>query len=153
MKLFVYGSLLRGFHNNKLLENSKFISNAETIDKYYMVGRLNVELDPFEEGRVPYPPRKLLFPYVFCEYLRKDIIANTIKGEVYEISEQTLSELDIHEGHPYIYRRYTIPVKLVGNLELEANVYMLESTSIKFEIINNPQLLININGDWSTATI
>ncbi len=152
MLLFVYGSLRQGFHNNKLLKNSKFIGNAETVDRYYMVGRLNFELDPFEEGRIPYPPRKLLFPYVFCENLREDIIANTIKGEVYEVSEKTLSELDIHEGHPCVYMRSTIGVILSGDIELEANVYLLENTSIKFEIINNPQLLVNVNGDWSNAT-
>ena len=151
MLLFVYGSLRKGFHNNNLLKDSKFISKGETFEKYYMVGRLNHELDPFEDGRFPYPPRKFLFPYVFCDRLRQDFKANKIQGELYEVSESLLEELDKHEGHPTIYKRTSVFACLPNGVNVESYMYLLESASIQLEIINNPQLLVQVNGDWSNA--
>jgi gamma-glutamylcyclotransferase (GGCT)/AIG2-like uncharacterized protein YtfP len=152
MLLFVYGSLRNGFHNNNLLKDSKCISKAETVEKYYMVGRLNHELDPFEDGRFPYPPRKFLYPYAFCDKLRQDLKANNIQGELYEVSETRLEELDKHEGHPTVYKRISVLVCLQNEVQVESSMYLLESASIKLEIINNPQLLVQVNGDWSNAT-
>ncbi|ENN95562.1 AIG2 family protein [Methanocaldococcus villosus KIN24-T80] len=34
--IFVYGTLRRGFWNNKLLKNSKFIGKGRTKEKYAM---------------------------------------------------------------------------------------------------------------------
>ena len=35
--LFVYGTLMKGHHNNIFLSDSKFVGKCETVDKYQML--------------------------------------------------------------------------------------------------------------------
>jgi gamma-glutamylaminecyclotransferase len=146
--LFVYGSLRKGFHNHALLNSAKFIGDAITVDNYYMVGRLNHELDPFEDGRTfDYPRRQLLHPYIFTDNIRDDMISTKIIGEVYSIPNHIIKELDLHEGHPTIYRRSIIEVYM-NNKKMYANVYLLMDSIIKSDIQSNKYLYIPIEGDW-----
>lgn len=81
MKVFVYGSLLRGECNNRRLVagDAKFVCAARTKPKYKMLSL----------GAFP------------------GIVAgdNHILGEVFEVDEQTLASLDSLEGHPRFYKR------------------------------------------------
>ena len=71
MKLFVYGTLKKGYHNNYLLKNSEYMGKAITTGKMYNVGK---------------------FPAVTSG---KDII----KGELYKIDQFTLNNIDYLEGY------------------------------------------------------
>lgn len=46
-----------------------------------------------------------------------------IHGEVYEVDEETLWDLDALEGHPFWYRREKVPVVLEDGREVEAWIY------------------------------
>lgn len=79
--VFVYGSLKKGFHNNKLLEDSTFLGAAITEDMY----------DMFSYGS---------FPAVV-----EDGTSYKIKGEVYYVSDETLKDLDMLEDNGRFYMR------------------------------------------------
>lgn len=82
-KVFVYGSLMSGLLNSKLLSASKLLGEFTTPPKYKM----------FDLG---------LFP---CVVRGGD---TAIKGEIYEVDGYTLDRLDALEGHPDFYRRQAI---------------------------------------------
>ena len=89
--LFVYGTLKRGVHNHYLLDEVEFICEATTKQKYPMVNT--------EE----------YFPSLI------DDVGNgyNVEGEVYKISKQILSVLEILEGYPDHYYHRNIQVLLV----------------------------------------
>lgn len=111
--VFVYGTLKKGFSNDKFLESSEFIGKAYTKNKFPMY--------IYKNG--PYP-----FPYMLNMISRsaelakgdKNIFtakqlnvmseANNVKGEVYKISDETLAKLDWLEGCPDFYFRREIKV-------------------------------------------
>ena len=86
--VFVYGTLRKGYWNHRLLENSKFLGEARTKEKYSL----------YADG----------IPYVV------KIPRTHIKGEVYEVDEETLRRLDQLEEHPDVYYREEIEVLLNG---------------------------------------
>lgn len=88
VKIFVYGTLKRGYGNNRLLKNSKYLGS-------YRVEGLQLWAHPQNKGwgiphAIPGPGR--------------------ITGELYEIDYETLMRLDRLEGHPYFYKRQLIKV-------------------------------------------
>ncbi len=99
--LFVYGTLKRGFWNNALLKRAKFIGEGVTRERFklYTVG----------------------FPYAV-----PDSGGLPVKGEVYEVDQKTLSELDNLEGYPVHYKRKPVKVKLNSGREVEALMYYRE---------------------------
>ncbi len=156
MILFAYGSLMKHFHNHHLLSDATFLGNVHTVDKYYMCGRLNIEFDEFEDGRqFTYPARKLLFPYIYqtSESHTYYTIQTHIYGELYEIENNIIYNLDIHEGHPTIYKRTKIPIQFNTSI-IDADAYILENNEILSEITSNKNLFIPIlNGNWKTAKL
>lgn len=107
-KVFVYGTLRKGFHNNYLLSTSKMIGNAETIDKYTLVA-----------AGIP--------------FVNSTKETSTIKGEVYEVSDNVLATLDRLEGYNENsnnnwYERKLINVSIDGNLD-EAFIYFNDNES------------------------
>lgn len=84
-KVFVYGSLKRGYWNNSLLSTAKFIGEAFTIDGSYTM---------YDGG----------FPYVV---LGGD---DDVSGEVWEVDDDTLRNLDRLEGVPDHYVRHETEV-------------------------------------------
>ncbi|WP_456419752.1 gamma-glutamylcyclotransferase family protein [Thermovibrio sp.] len=96
--VFVYGTLKRGFWNNALLKRARFIGKGITLEKFklYTVG----------------------FPYAV-----PDEEGLPLKGEVYEVDEKTLLELDNLEGYPIHYKRKRVKVKLNTRKEVEALMY------------------------------
>lgn len=85
--VFVYGTLMAGYHNHYYLETSKWVDYAKTVKDYSL----------FESG----------IPFVY-----EDLNITTITGEVYEVSKSVMYYLDMLEGHPDAYKRKQIDVKL-----------------------------------------
>lgn len=96
--VFVYDMLRRECGNNFLLEDSRFIGEAVTAEPYAMY--------------------VTLIPYVV-----RDQAVGRIVGEVYEVDDTTLHDLDRVEGHPYWYSRSMAPVILQGGERVNAWVY------------------------------
>lgn len=78
-KVFVYGTLKKGYGNHRLLEKSKFLGTAYTHSEFSL----------YNGG----------FPYA------TDGGKNEIKGELYEVDDNTLQNLDWLEGYPSHYNR------------------------------------------------
>ena len=85
-KVFVYGSLMRGFHNHGYLEDAKFVKATVTKEKYRMVS-MN-QFPALIKGQKDYE----------------------IYGEVYEIDDYTLEDLDHLEGNGSFYKREKVRV-------------------------------------------
>jgi len=100
MKIMVYGTLKRGYWNNRLLDGAEFVGEALTVKNYIMTGNGIPFIHP-NKGGLP------------------------VKGEVYEINpDKHLSSLDRLEGHPHTYTRTTIDVQLLAcGTKLKADIY------------------------------
>jgi gamma-glutamylcyclotransferase (GGCT)/AIG2-like uncharacterized protein YtfP len=83
-RLFVYGTLMRGGSNSRLLARSAFVGPARTGGGFRL----------FSLGAFPAMARA------------KD--GDAVVGEVYEIDAPTLADCDRLEGHPRFYRREPI---------------------------------------------
>ena len=98
LRVFVYGTLRKGFEGHSLLSASRFRGRAKTKEKYALyMGE---------------------FPSVF-----KQEKISLIFGEVYEINKKTLKLLDDFEGHPDYYTRELIDVILEDGSSLQAWIY------------------------------
>lgn len=84
MKVFVYGTLKRGFGNNLLLSDAKYLGE-DSLEGY----------DMLDLGWYPAIKRG----------------TGTVHGEVYEISPHILKRLDSLEGTPSYYARTTAITK------------------------------------------
>jgi gamma-glutamylaminecyclotransferase len=94
--IFVYGTLLRGESNHRLLRRATFIREATSQPSFDLV----------DLGAFP------------------AMIAGgqtAVCGEIYEVDEATLTRLDHLEGHPSFYVRTTIMLEH----GLEAETYLL----------------------------
>jgi len=96
MRLFVYGTLKRGFSNHNILKNSLFIEE-DSINGFQM----------HDMGNFPGITKK-----------RNSVVY----GEVYEIDEITLMDCDCLEGYPLFYDRKKVKTRK-GNT---ATVYFLK---------------------------
>lgn len=92
MKLFVYGTLKRGYGNNRLLQNATFIGEAITNKPYLLFNCGFPKAVPSEEG----------LPII---------------GEVFEVDEAQLARCDSLEGHPDWYVRREINANINGREE------------------------------------
>lgn len=119
-RIFVYGTLKKGFSNDKFLEKSEFIGNCVTKDKYLMY--------IYKNG--PYP-----FPYMLDSTSDNNEYAVKIKGEAYIISDETLAKLDWLEGTPDFYFKKEIEV-LINNKIITAFCYFFTKQTIPFDQIN-----------------
>ena len=87
-KVFVYGTLKRGYGNNRLLKDAVFLGKASTVDKWAMTGA----------GRS--------FPYMYTEHKEGEYVI----GEVYLVDDSELASLDSLEGYPYHYTKQEIDI-------------------------------------------
>lgn len=85
-KLFVYGTLKKGYSRNSVLEESKFIGEYITKPNFTMV----------DLG---------FFPGLI------EVGDTSITGELYEVSDEILEYCDRIEGHPTFYFRKKILLK------------------------------------------
>ena len=104
-KVFVYGTLKQGEPNQHWLTNeghglARFISQATTTVKYPLVIASNYNI-PF--------------------LLDKPGTGQIVKGEIYEVDNKMLQNLDILEDHPKWYIRETRAFKL--NIHSESQVH------------------------------
>ena len=99
-KVFVYGTLKMGLSNQRLLLTSDYLGDATTVDKWAMIGA------------------DMAFPYV----LEKEIQGHNITGEVYEVTDTTLANLDRLEGSPTHYHKVTVKVTMHDEV-IECGMY------------------------------
>ena len=86
MLLFVYGSLRRGFPNHYMLEDSVYIGDFITTDKYIMIGTISKA-----------------FPYIIKDCVVDGTMPTQIVGELYDVyGSNTINMIDKLEGHPHI---------------------------------------------------
>ena len=89
-RVFVYGSLKRGFHNNRLLEESRFLGERITSNEtwtMYSLGAFPGVIKSFHAG-----------------------VCASISGDLYEVSDQTLTRLDMLESNGSFYKRELVPL-------------------------------------------
>ena len=91
-KVFVYGSLLSGMGNHRLLENSKKLGVTRSPKGFKMV-----DLGPF--------------PGV----VQSEDESKSVYGEVYEVNDETFQRLDRLEG----YNRFSPKSGLYDRMEIE----------------------------------
>lgn len=83
MKVFVYGSLLSGLDNHRLLVGQRFIGEASTRPAFTLASL--GEFPGMAAGG-----------------------SQAVAGEVYQVTPECLAALDRLEGHPRFYRRSII---------------------------------------------
>ena len=99
----VYGTLRKGFHNNYLMGNSRFIDTAKSDFWGTM----------YSNGGFP--------------ILSLDEPGSKIVAEIYEIeNEEVFSDLDSLEGYPYWYNRTIKPFNINGEV-IHAWIYHQEN--------------------------
>lgn len=103
MRLLVYGTLKKGFGNNCYLQDSKLIETG-----FFEVENCSLRAD-----------KDSPFPFL----LRKDSTYK-FQGEIYEVSEDVLSEIDYLEGHPSFYKRIFVK-------PYNAYTYIIEDSEIE----------------------
>lgn len=114
MKLMVYGTLKRGWGNNRLLEGAKFLGDAYSCKKYVLVnGGFPIAYTKEKEG----------FPLL------------PIKGEIWEVEGHHVERCDRLEGHPDWYRRNTIQAVVNGG-EVETFIYEMNETPSRYSLCN-----------------
>lgn len=89
-RFFCYGTLKQGFSSHDLLtrHDAKFLGEARTNSNYHM----------HNLG---------WFPGVIFN----DEVEGGVVGELYEINDKCLKDLDIYEGHPTLFRRQKIELE------------------------------------------
>jgi gamma-glutamylcyclotransferase (GGCT)/AIG2-like uncharacterized protein YtfP len=97
--VFVYGTLLKGERNHRVLAGAEHLGPARTVARFKMFD-LGSYAGIITGGRT------------------------AITGELYRVDAATLAKLDRLEGHPEIYRR--TPIDLEGGGTAEA--YVLRTT-------------------------
>lgn len=106
MNLFVYGTLQRGYGNNRRLGGATFLGKAVTQKPYVLF-----------DGGFPYAvPISDKFPLL------------PVIGEVYEVEQHHIDSCDRLEGHPSWYQRKTIQA-LVNNKLIDTYIYEMPSLS------------------------
>ena len=100
MKVFVYGSLMKGCGNDHLLKGSTLLAaEAITLPIFTML-HLGGFPGIVEDGHTQ------------------------VIGELYEVDDDTLTRLDRLEGHPDFYKRKPIAVRSVAGPD-DAEAYFL----------------------------
>lgn len=125
--VFVYGTLKRGYWNNQLLEDQKYLGEAVTIDSFAMFDGGFPVLVPNSRG------------------IHSDYKAS-IRGELYEVDDYGLSMCDQLEGHPEFYERYKLPIELLTSTAPPkrevAWVYIGKSACEGREVLVEPKLVL-----------
>lgn len=98
-KLFVYGTLKKGFGNHHYLADARFLCTARTVEKYAM----------YVNG----------IPFV----VRTPKVSQII-GELYEIDDETMDRIDRLEGHPKFYCREKTTIETEDGQKTEAWIYI-----------------------------
>ncbi|PCI45814.1 MAG: hypothetical protein COB41_00045 [Proteobacteria bacterium] len=97
--VLAYGTLKQGYGLHSILKYSDYLGEGVTSEKYTLL-------------KGPH------FPFLVK---REGMGA---KGELYEVTDDVLMDLDIAEGHPTFYRREFIDVKDENQQDLRVYAYI-----------------------------
>jgi gamma-glutamylaminecyclotransferase len=112
-RVFVYGTLKRGFCNHDaLLAGAEFLGAAMTVARH-----------GFYLGTDEHAPEADEIPYLY-RLAKTTNEATLVHGEVWAVSPLTLRQLDRLEGHPNWYRRESIRVQLHSEDSMEVQAYL-----------------------------
>lgn len=103
--VFVYGTLMSGLSNNRLLRRSELIDTATTEDELVLVA-----------SSLPFLLEKKGKSYV--------------SGEIYRVTEDALYNIDQLEGHPDWYERKMIEVVTELGDKMKAWAYFMPESKI-----------------------
>jgi len=143
--VFVYGTLMEGYSNNRLLQNgnARLISTAITQTSFVMLAS-GLHGIPFvadvKEDEVGHPSQDWLSN------------ASQIHGEVWQCDDDTLRTLDRLEGHPNWYKRERVKVDFISNQNLkpfEVWIYLMPMTTSEFQRVDNYPIIVR-NGNFRT---
>ena len=115
-RVFVYGTLKRTFHNSHILNHSEFIQQSSTIDSFTLFTDLYT---------IPYAQHK-----------SKKLPSQPLQGELYNVTPETLHQLDILEGVPE--NRYIRKEIKLHQEDQKAFIYLLPTDII---IPNSPSIV------------
>jgi gamma-glutamylcyclotransferase (GGCT)/AIG2-like uncharacterized protein YtfP len=104
--VFTYGTLKRGHPNNHYLNGQKFVQEAITAPGYLL----------YDNGWYP------------CMVEAEN--GHEVKGEIWEVTAETMKRLDQLEGVPTLYQRRTIKIPDFPN-EVIGYIYQREITRFK----------------------
>lgn len=116
-RVFVYGTLLRGEANHYILTQSRFLCEAKTEPMFSLISL----------GGFP----------AMCSGGCTSVV-----GEVFEVNEEILEDLDDLEGHPDWYTR--TPIRLSGGILAET--YLMEPKRLE-------GLPLIHSGNWRRKTM
>ena len=123
-KVFVYGTLRKGFGNHELLGSSTLLGKAITESKYTMLHLGG-------------------FPGVVKGG------DTSITGEIYECDDQCVKRLDFLESHPEFYTRQMILVLPVNSGDdQEASWEEVQTYLLPEKWLDSKQKVI-VSGDWA----
>jgi len=104
--LFVYGTMKRGLRNHARLAKARFLGEAITRGDCYLMWTKQV------------PGTTKLAPVLTPDGTFR------IRGELYEVDGDILSNIDLCEGHPVVYERFQVDVDLVAPFQgVNRNLY------------------------------
>lgn len=90
----VYGTLKRGYGNNRLLTDAEYLGTAKLADGYYLLG---------SGGSIP---------YLSSGHSKRPKNIN-VEVELFAVTTDQLGPVDRLEGHPNFYRRVVVDVKSI----------------------------------------
>ena len=134
--VFVYGTLMSGYGNNRRIEDAEFVGRAETIEPYVMLAQGIPYV--FEVGHCMVDDMKSPPRY-------KD--GRPIKGEVWKLNTDQLASCDQLEGHPIWYRRKQIKVRVHG-CHRWAWIYFMQLDQNERFNCTNKMITQNEDGLW-----
>lgn len=105
IRVFVYGTLRRNERNHHYIETARFIGKASSLRRYSVITRT---AEGYEEG----------YPVAI-----EDHTGEVLHGEIYEIDENTLAQLDILEDYPREYDRKTENFRMQDSKAVQALIY------------------------------
>lgn len=132
MKVFVYGTLRKELGNHYLLQDSVYLGTGSTLDHFVMLES--------SIGRS--------IPYVVKLNETNKVLSTIVEGEVYEVDDLTLANLDRLEGHPGWYKREYIDVVLDDEI-VKAMIYLMPWSEFEHRNV----LYVNASGDFFQAPI
>ncbi len=112
LRVFVYGTLKRGFFNSHLLSrSSNFLGEGFSREKFLL----------FIGGRYAIP---YILPREQSRFNVKEYPGYRIQGEVWSVSKETLKDLDDLEGVPAHYTRESVQVDMGGRI-MDCFLYLM----------------------------
>lgn len=111
--VFVYGTLKRGYGNNRLLAAAAFVGEAQAN---------GIAIHAAEDSPFPFAMRDN---------------QQTAHGEVYKINNYILNKLDKLEGTPCLYQRETTVCHLASGEQIECWIYLSPRHAKQLPILRN----------------